>query len=66
VVNRVRVTAVRRSRVYTTRTIWLAALLLVGVGVAGAQAPPESGADPSMTKGPVAAPVTIVEFSDYQ
>jgi hypothetical protein len=46
--------------------IWLAALLVVGAGAARAQAPPESGADPSMTKGPAAAPVTIVEFSDYQ
>jgi hypothetical protein len=45
---------------------WLAVLLVVGVGAAGAQAPPESGADPSMTKGPAAAAVTIVEFSDYQ
>jgi protein-disulfide isomerase len=42
------------------------ALLAVLVGVADAQAPPESGADPSMIKGPARAPVTIVEFSDYQ
>jgi len=66
VVNRVRVTGARRSRVYTIRTIWLAVLLVVGAGAAGAQAPPESGADPSMTKGSAAAAVTIVEFSDYQ
>jgi len=66
VVNRVRVTSVRRSRVYTIPTSWLVALVAVLVGVADAQAPPESGADPSMIKGPAKAPVTIVEFSDYQ
>jgi hypothetical protein len=66
VVNRARVTSVRRSRVYTIRTAWLVALLAVLVGGAHAQAPPESGADPSMIKGPARAPVTIVEFSDYQ
>jgi hypothetical protein len=42
------------------------ALVAVLVGVADAQAPPESGADPGMIKGPAKAPVTIVEFSDYQ
>ena len=66
VVNRVRVTSVRQSRVYTIRTVWFLAVLAVLAGVAAAQAPPESGADPSMIKGPAKAPVTIVEFSDYQ
>jgi hypothetical protein len=67
VVNRVRVASLRRSRVYTTHTAWLLALLAMLAGVACAQtAPPESGADPSMVKGPAAAAVTIVEFSDYQ
>ena len=66
VVNRARVTSIRRSGVYTIRTSWLLALLAVLVGVAAAQAPPESGADPSMIKGPAKAPVIIVEFSDYQ
>jgi hypothetical protein len=67
VVNRVRVRPVRRSRVYTIRTAWLAALLVLAGGVAGAQvAPPEPGTDASMIKGPGRAPVTIVEFSDYQ
>jgi hypothetical protein len=61
-VNRVRVTSARRSRVYT---IWIACLVAVA-GIASAQAPPESGADPSMIKGPASAAVTIVEFSDYQ
>jgi hypothetical protein len=72
VVNRVRVTPTRWSRVYTFWTTCLLALLLVlaggavVAGRAGAQAPPESGADPGMIRGPASAPVTIVEFSDYQ
>ena len=66
VVNRARVTSVRRSRVYTIRTVCFFALLAVLLGGADAQAPPESGADPSMIKGRAKAPVTIVEFSDYQ
>jgi hypothetical protein len=78
VVNRVRVTPTRWSRVYTFWTTCLLALLTIlagGAGLAGvavvaggaaAQAPPESGADPGMVKGPAGAPVTIVEFSDYQ
>jgi hypothetical protein len=41
--------------------------LAILAGIACAQtAPPESGADPSMVKGAPGAPVTIVEFSDYQ
>jgi len=63
VVNRVRLTSIRRPRVYTVWTIWLVALLAAG---AGAQPAPETAADPGMVKGPATAPVTIVEFSDYQ
>jgi protein-disulfide isomerase len=66
VVNRVRVASIRRSGVYT---IWTAGLLVLAGLVGGAcaqSAPPESGADPAMVKGPATAPVTIVEFSDYQ
>jgi hypothetical protein len=66
VVNRVRARAARRSRVYTIWNAWLVALLVVLTSDIGAQAPPESGADPVMIKGPAKAPVTIVEFSDYQ
>jgi hypothetical protein len=66
VVNRVRVTAARRGRVYTIRTACLASLLALVAGGALAQAPPESGADPVMIKGLPSARVTIVEFSDYQ
>jgi hypothetical protein len=66
VVNRVRVTAARRWRVYTIRLGCLTALLALVASVVGAQAPPESGADPVMIKGLASARVTIVEFSDYQ
>jgi hypothetical protein len=65
-VNRARSTPPRWSRVYTSRIAWLVALLVVLAGAAAAQAPPESGADPSMIKGPAGARVVIVEFSDYQ
>lgn len=66
-VNRVRVASLRRPRVYTSQTAGFVALLAILAGVACAQtAPPESGADPGMVKGPAAAPVIIVEFSDYQ
>jgi protein-disulfide isomerase len=47
-------------RVYT---IVLACIL--AIGSAGA-APIRVTAEPTMTKGPAGAPVTIVEFSDYQ
>ena len=52
-------------RVYTLRAA--AALLLTGwAGVAPAQETPRLNADPAMTRGPAAAPVTIFEWSDYQ
>ena len=65
VVNRVRVPgAFRRPRVYT---MWAAPLLLLLAAAAcGAQTPRELTIDPVMVKGPAEAPVTIVEFSDYQ
>jgi hypothetical protein len=66
VVNRVRVTSTRRSRVYTIGTAWLLALLAGLASAAGPPTAPEISADPSMAKGVPAAPVTIVEFSDYQ
>jgi hypothetical protein len=66
VVNGVRVTSARRSRVYTIRAAWLLAALAGFAGGAVAQTAPELGAAPTMVKGAPTAPVTIVEFSDYQ
>jgi protein-disulfide isomerase len=66
VVNRVRSTTARRRRVYTIRTAWLLALLALLAPVAAAQTPPSLTIEPSMVKGSDKAPVTIVEFSDYQ
>jgi hypothetical protein len=42
--------------------------VVLALGAAGGQARPEPAftIDPAMTKGPATAPVTIVEFSDYQ
>jgi protein-disulfide isomerase len=52
-------------RVYTLRAA--AALLLAAwSGVASAQEAPRFIADPVMTRGPAAAPVTIFEWSDYE
>jgi hypothetical protein len=66
VVNRVRVTTARRRRVYTIPTLWLLALGLLLTPGAGAQTPADLSIEPTMVKGSPAAPVTIVEFSDYQ
>jgi hypothetical protein len=65
-VNRVRSTAARRRRVYTIRPAWLLVLLAVLAPAAGAQTPAQLSIDPVMVKGAARAPVTIVEFSDYQ
>jgi protein-disulfide isomerase len=47
--------------------MWAAPLLLlVAAAACGAQTPREMTIDPVMVKGPAGAPVTIVEFSDYQ
>ena len=64
--NRVRCTTTRPSRVYTRRAALIALLLLVTAGLAGAEPVVELTAEPEMNKGPREAPVTIVEFSDYQ
>ena len=47
-------------------SVWLVALLAGVVSGVAAQTAPAIDADPSMVKGPPTAPVTIVEFSDYQ
>jgi protein-disulfide isomerase len=45
-----------------------AAAVVLALGTASGPARPEPTftIDPAMTKGPASAPVTIVEFSDYQ
>lgn len=53
------------GRVYTLR-LAAALLLTAGGGVASAQEAPRFTAEPAMVRGPAAAPVTIVEWSDYQ
>ena len=56
-----------RVRVYTLRVVaGLLLLLAAGAASAGAQDAPRFIADPMMTKGPAAAPVTIFEWSDYE
>ena len=47
--------------------MWGASLLLLLVAAAcGAQTPRDLTIEPAMVKGPASAPVTIIEFSDYQ
>ena len=64
--NQRQVTTRLRRRVYTE---WLLGVTILGAALAVAS--PTRGQvdvtlDPAMTKGPLAAKVTIVEFSDYQ
>jgi hypothetical protein len=67
VVNRVRSTTARPPRVYTIPVALLLAALALTAGRGLAQAPVvDLSVEPSMVKGPRTAPVTIVEFSDYQ
>jgi protein-disulfide isomerase len=44
----------------------LLGLLALLASSAGAQTPADLTIEPLMVKGPATAPVTIVEFSDYQ
>ena len=41
-------------------------LLLLAAAACGAQTPRDLTIEPAMVKGPAGAPVTIIEFSDYQ
>jgi protein-disulfide isomerase len=53
------------ARVYTLRAA-LGLLLAAWPGVAAAEETPAFTVEPSMVRGPTAAPVTIFEWSDYQ
>ena len=50
------------------RRAWGAAAIVVGLWAPGCfgQPGPTLTVNPAMIRGPAAAPVTIVEFSDYQ
>lgn len=66
-VKRVRSTTVWPPRVYTICALLLLARLALTAGPGAAQAPVvDLSVEPSMVKGARTAPVTIVEFSDYQ
>jgi len=58
----------RSPRVYYSSMWTILALVVLAVGSAppAARAQVEITWSPSMVKGPTGAPVTIVEFSDYQ
>ena len=57
----------RSPRVYyRSFSVVLALLLAFTLGASRAQAQVELTVHPSMSRGPSGAPVTIVEFSDYQ
>jgi hypothetical protein len=45
---------------------WPLAALVIMLWAPGCYSQPGSTINPVMAKGPVAAPVTILEFSDYQ
>ena len=55
----------RSPRVYY-RSFWMALALLLACVPEASRAQVELTVHPSMIKGPLQAPVTIVEFSDYQ
>ena len=67
-VKRVSFSHARRSARVYYRFFCVVPLLLVGLALGAASAPAqvELTPHPSMVKGPPGAPVTIIEFSDYQ
>jgi hypothetical protein len=66
-VNHVRSTTARRPRVYTRSAALIPLLpILVAIALAGAEPVVELTVEATQVKGPRDAPVTIVEFSDYQ
>jgi len=62
------VRAAAGGEVSLLRRAWVVAAVVVGLWAPGGygQAGPTLTINPVMRKGPAAAPVTIVEFSDYQ
>jgi protein-disulfide isomerase len=56
-----------RVRVYTFRAAaGLVVVLSLWAGSAAAQGAPRFTTDPTMVKGPATAPVTVIEWSDYE
>ena len=64
--NGVRSRTARRRRVYTIRVALLVLLLVLARDAGSAEMLGNITVEPTMVKGPAGAPVTIVEFSDYQ
>ena len=65
-VKRASLSARRSARVYYRFCVVPLLLVVLALGAASAPAQVELTAHPSMVKGPAGAPVTIIEFSDYQ
>ena len=65
-VNGVRSRSARRPRVYTIRIVPLVLALVFVRAAAAVEMLGEITVEPTMVRGPADAPVTIVEFSDYQ
>jgi protein-disulfide isomerase len=66
VVNGVRSRTARRPRVYTIRVVLLVLALALVRDADGVEMQGDITVEPTMVRGPATAPVTIVEFSDYQ
>lgn len=65
-VRRATLGAGRSPRVYYMSLFTVLVLVVLALGALPARAQIQLTAHPSMIKGPPGAPVTIVEFSDYQ